>query len=136
MKHLVAFIACFSFNQKYKKRAVYVVYICICRHICICLCWLYTSEKYRNAYSAGKESTCNEGDPGSIPGRKIHWRRDRLPTLVFLGFSGGSDRKEFTCNVGDLGLIPGSGRSPGGGKATHTSILAWKIQWTEEPGSL
>ena len=38
----------------------------------------------------------------------------------------------------DLGLIPGSGRSPGGegGMATHSSILAWRNPWTEEPGAL
>ena len=47
--------------------------------------------------------------------RKIHWRRDRLPTPVFLGFPGGSDGKESTCNVGNLGSIPGLGRSPGEG---------------------
>ena len=47
---------------------------------------------------------------------KIHLRRDRLPTLVFLAFPCGSAGKEFTCNVGDLGLIPGLGRSPGEGK--------------------
>ena len=36
-----------------------------------------------------------------------------------------------------MGLIPGSERSLGGeGKATHSSILAWKIPWTEEPGKL
>ena len=46
---------------------------------------------------------------------KIPWRRDRLPSPIFLGFSGGSDGKESTCNVGDLGLIPGSGRPSGGG---------------------
>ena len=34
------------------------------------------------------------------------------------------------------GSIPGSGRPPGGGQATHSSILAWKIPWTEEPGGL
>ena len=45
--------------------------------------------------------------------RKIPWRKDRLPTPVFLDFTGGSDNKEFALNVGDLGLIPGSGRSPG-----------------------
>ena len=47
--------------------------------------------------------------------------------------------KESTCNAGDTGdarLIPGSGRYPGKGSATHCSILAWKISWTEEPGSL
>ena len=47
---------------------------------------------------------------------KIHWRRDRLPTLVFLDFPGGSDGKESACNVGDLDLIPGLGRLPGEGK--------------------
>ena len=47
--------------------------------------------------------------------RKICWRRDKLPTPVFLGFPGGSAGKESTCNVGDLGFIPGLGRSPEGG---------------------
>ena len=47
--------------------------------------------------------------------RKIPWRRDRLPTPVFLGFPNGSDGKESACNIGDLDLIPGLGRSPGGG---------------------
>ena len=47
---------------------------------------------------------------------KIPWRRDRLPTPVFLGFPCGSAGKEFTCSAGDLGLIPGLGRAPGEGK--------------------
>ena len=34
--------------------------------------------------------------------RKIHWRRDRLPTSVFLGFPCGSAGRESICNVGDL----------------------------------
>ena len=48
---------------------------------------------------------------------KIRWRRDRLPTPVFLGFPGGSAGKETACNVGDMGSIPGSGRSPGDGNS-------------------
>jgi len=48
--------------------------------------------------------------------RKNHWRRDRLPPPVFLGFPCGSEGKESSCNVGDLGLIPGLGRFPGEGK--------------------
>ena len=44
---------------------------------------------------------------------KIPYRRDRLPTPVFLGFPGGSAGKKSTCNAGDLSLIPGLGRSPG-----------------------
>jgi len=47
---------------------------------------------------------------------QIHWRRDGLPTPVFLGFPGGSAGKESACNAGDLSLIPGLGRSPGEGK--------------------
>ena len=47
---------------------------------------------------------------------KIHWRRGRLPTPVFLGFPCGLSGKESTCSVGDLGLIPGLGSSPGEGK--------------------
>ena len=47
---------------------------------------------------------------------KIRWRRDILPTPVFLGFPCGSDSKESIYNVDDLSLIPGLGRSPGEGK--------------------
>ena len=47
--------------------------------------------------------------------RKIHWRRNSLPTPVFLGFPSGSEDKASACNAGDLDLIPGLGRSPGGG---------------------
>ena len=36
----------------------------------------------------------------------------------------------------DIGWIIGSGRSPGEGNATHSSILAWEIPWREEPGGL
>ena len=36
----------------------------------------------------------------------------------------------------DLGSIPGLGRSPGEGMAIHSSILAWRIPWTKEPGGL
>ena len=58
------------------------------------------------------------------------------------GFPGGSEVKVSACNVGDLGLIPGSGRSLGRedplekAMATHSSILAWRIPWMEEPGGL
>ena len=52
-----------------------------------------------------------------IPGSgRFPWRRDRLPTPVFLGFPAGSSGKESACNVGALGAIPGLGRFPGEGK--------------------
>ena len=47
---------------------------------------------------------------------KIHWRWDRLPTLVFFGFSYGSAGKESAHNIGDPSSIPALGRSPGEGK--------------------
>ena len=78
--------------------------------------------------SDSKESTCNAGDLGSKTlGRKILWRRDRLPTPVFLGFPVGSDCKESAYNVGVLGSISGSGDPLEESMATHSDILAWKI---------
>ena len=38
-------------------------------------------------------------------------------------------------NAEDTGLIPDLRRSPGE-MATHSSILTWKIPWSEEPGGL
>ena len=76
---------------------------------------LYLLKGFRGS-SAGKESTCSIGEPSSIPGSgRSPWRRNRLPTPVFLGFPGGSDGKESACFAGDLSLIPGLRRHPGGG---------------------
>ena len=50
--------------------------------------------------------------------------------------AGGSAGKESVCSAGDLGSIPGWEDPLEKGKATHSSILAWKIPWTEEPGRL
>ena len=47
--------------------------------------------------------------------------------------------KEFACNAGatgDAGLIPGPEYPLEKGMVTHSSILAWRIPWTEEPGGL
>ena len=50
-----------------------------------------------------------------------------------MGFPDSSVSKESTCNAGDLSSIPGSGRSAQKGRATHSSILAWRIPWTVQP---
>ena len=47
-------------------------------------------------------------------------------------FPGGSTDKESACNAGDLGWEKPLEK----GIATHSSILAWRIPWTEEPGGL
>ena len=39
-------------------------------------------------------------------------------------------------DIRDTASIPGLGRYPGEGNATHSSILAWEIPWTEEPDRL
>ena len=53
----------------------------------------------------------------------------------YMGFPHSSVGKESACNAGDPNLIPGSGRSPGeGNSSTHSSVLAQRIPWTEEPG--
>ena len=44
-----------------------------------------------------------------------------------MDFPGAQTVKHLSINVGDLGSIPGSG--------AHSSTLAWKIPWTEEPGA-
>ena len=44
--------------------------------------------------------------------------------------------KNLPANAGDIrdaGLVSGSGRSLEESKATHSSILAWRIPWTDEP---
>ena len=62
---------------------------------------------------------------------KIPWRRDRLPTLVFLGFPCGSVGKESAGNAGDLGW-----KDPlEEGMATPV-FLPGECPWTEEPGGL
>ena len=51
-------------------------------------------------------------------------------------FLGGSVSKESACNAGDPGSIPGWEDLLEKEMATHSSILAWEIPWTEEPGGL
>ena len=57
-------------------------------------------------------------------------------SFPFMGFSCGSDCKEASCNAGDQSLIPGLGRSPWEWNGNHSSILAWRIPWIEEPDGL
>ena len=58
------------------------------------------------------------------------WSRD---------FPCGSDGKESACSAGEQSSIPGLGRSSIQGNSRileYSSILAWRILWTEEPGEL
>ena len=49
---------------------------------------------------------------------------------------GGSDGKESACSEGDPVQSLGQEVPLEKKMATHSSILAWKIPWTQEPGGL
>ena len=55
----------------------------------------------------------------------------RTHTRTLIGSSAGP---ESVCSTGDLGSIPGQEDPLEKEMATHSSILAWRIPWTEEPG--
>ena len=60
-----------------------------------------------------------------------------LCVCVYMYIPGGSDGKESACNAGDPGSIPWVRQDPlEKGMATHSSILTWRVPWTEEPGGL
>ena len=86
--------------------------------------------------------------------RKVgsEWRRDvqeqslqkeKLPLfsppVLHTGFPGGASGKEPACQCRirkRCGFKLWFTSPPGGGHGTHSSILAWRISWTEEPGGL
>ena len=83
--------------------------------MCVCV-YLFIYIGFPGS-SVGKESACNAGDPGLIPGSgRSTGEGTGYPTPVFLGSPDGSAGKDTTCSVRDLGLIPGLRRSPGEGK--------------------
>ena len=61
---------------------------------------------------------------------------DISSTCESLDSPGGSDGKASVYNVGDLGSIPGSEDPLEKETAIHSSAIAWKIPWTEEPDKL
>ena len=52
--------------------------------------------------------------------------------MFLMGFPDGSDGQESACSTGDLGWEDTVEKE----MATHSSIPAWRIPWTEEPGGL
>ena len=65
--------------------------------------------------STDKESTCNVGDPASIPGLgRSPGERIGYPLQYSWAFLVVQMVKKSACSAEDLGLIPGLGRSPGG----------------------
>ena len=91
--------------------------------------------------SAGKESSCNAGDPSSIPeSGRSHGEQIGYP----LQYSWASLVAQMIKNlpamqetwVQSLGSIPGSGRSPGKGKGYPLQYSCLENSIDEEPGRL
>ena len=80
----------------------------------------------------------NLAEPGrlqSMGSQSQAWLRDSF-LLVSPDVAVVKNLPASAADARDPSSIPGLGRSPGGGKAAHFSILDWKIPWTEEPGGL
>ena len=72
-----------------------------------------------------------------MPDLKTSYYASVWPNIRYLlGFPGGSDSKAPVCNAGDPGSIPGSEDPLEKEMVAHSSTLAWKIPWVEEPGRL
>ena len=96
----------------------------------LCICYLYFSL-------AGKESTCNAGDPSSIPGSgrspgerisyplQYSWAYLMIQKVKNLP----AMRETWVQSLGWEGSLEV-------GMATQSRIIAWRIPWTEEPGGL
>ena len=67
---------------------------------------------------------------------RVHGVTKSRTQLSDFTFPGDSVVKNLPANAGDANLIPGWERSLEKKMATHSSILAWEILWTEEPGEL
>ena len=77
----------------------------------------------------------NSAKGGHSPGIRTMSRILGLPALT-MGFPGGSVVKNLLANAGEASLSLGQEDPLEEEMATHSSILAWEIAWTEEPGRL
>ena len=67
---------------------------------------------------------------------QMYIKEIQLYIYMYVGFPLGSVDKESPCNEGDLGSIPGLGLYAQRVMTGHSSILAWRISWTEESSRL
>ena len=87
--------------------------------------------------SAGKESACNAGDPGLIRGSGGSPGEDISYPLQYSQASLVAQMVENPPEMRDTWVWSLGWEDPlEEGVATHSTILAWRIPWTEEPGGL
>ena len=121
----------------------------------VCSRWVRTQLTIRTSIEAGGGAPCRsepdfiygvwhyyqvDGVQAELNFRALMWcQRIASDVLGIKGLHRWLNGKEAACSAGDTG---DSGPIPGGedpleeGMATHSSILAWRIAWTEEPGGL
>ena len=113
------------------------VCVCVCVWYIVCLAWMRLRTGWKNVLTL-IWNWIKVGQEGSVKTLSqiscFYFSKQSLTPLF--GFLGGSVGKESACNAGDMGSVPGWRRSPGAEHATHSSILAWKVPWTEEPEGL
>ena len=87
--------------------------------------------------SAGKESACNAGDWGSIPGSRRSPGEGKGYSLQFSWASLVAQTVKNLPAMQETQVLSLGQEDPlEKGMATHSSTLAWRIPWTEEPGEL
>ena len=130
---------------------------------CACVAWLCSAQFFETSWTAAHQAPLSMGfsrqehcsrlafplagdfpDPGWNPALNpvfpalqilYHWATYGILINTLPCFSGGADDKEPTWQCRRPWSL-GQEDPPEKGLATHSSILAWKIPWTEEPGRL
>ena len=98
---------------------------------------IYKSLPPTSGSSPGKESACNVGDPGSIPGLGRSTEEGIGYPLQYSWASLVAQTVKNLPAVQEIWVRSLGWEDPLEKEmATHSSILAWKISWTEEPGGL
>ena len=121
------------------------------KNVCMCI---YICKTGLPGSSAGKESACNAGDLGSIPGLGRSPGEGNAYPFQYSGLENSMDCivqiwitlqysrkwpslaahrvKNLPATQGSQVWLLGREGSPEKGMATHSNILAWRIPWTEE----
>ena len=99
-------------------------------------CWGQWDQHCDRRYGMALDLIGDDSPVASLVRMMTNMPRTKKLPLLSMGLPWWFNGKESACNAGDLGLMPGLGRSLEKGMATHSSILAWRIPWTAEPGGL
>ena len=98
--------------------------------------WVFLKLSFRGGKKHSLSAFLHQGCCPRIRLLPLPWMETSCSYLSFRSFPSASEGKESACNAGDSGLILGPESPLEKGMATHSSILAWRIPWTEEPDGL